>query len=770
MKSKKQIVENLLKEMTLDEKLAQLGSYWFYQLQTKAELDIYILKQKLNHGIGQITRLGGASTYDPVKIAKVGNQIQNFLVENTRLGIPALLHEESCSGAMFLGGTVFPQMVGLASSFRPELVEKMTVEIRKQMMAVGARQALAPVLDVGRDPRWGRIEETFGEDPTLVSHFGVSYIKGMQGNDLSNGVVTTGKHFIGHALSQGGMNCNPVHLGMQDIYDIYLAPFQAAIRDAKMATIMNAYPELDGEVVAASKRILTDLLRDELGFEGLIVSDYEAIVMINNFHYMTDNLGEAAKLALEAGIDVELPEIVCYGDPLKAALEAGDVSLEVLDSAVERHLNTKYDLGLFENPYVDEGVVLEVFETKEQRKLAREMANESMVLLKNAGSILPLKKEGNTLAVIGPNADFARSLHGDYSYEATRELLGYSKIENSCFEHMDEVEIASHAVKTVTVLQGIKEITGSENVLYAKGCSNQGDDVSGIAAAVEIARQADTVILVLGDLSGLTPPCTTGEFRDSVDLLLPPVQQKLAEAIIATGKPVVLVLVNGRPVAMPQLMEQVDAVLEAWIPGEEGGYAVADVLFGNINPGGKLPLSIPRHVGQVPMVYNHKPSGNKSHIYGDYVNESIKPLYPFGFGLSYTTFSYSDLEISAARAKANDSVSISCKITNNGTVDGDEIVQLYIRDQYASLPRPVKELKGYKRIKLAAGKSKVVTFELPVNQLAFYNLEKELMVEAGTIQIMVGSSSADIHLEGEFEITETTKIADRVFECPVTVK
>jgi beta-glucosidase len=770
MKLRKQKVDQLLRELTLDEKLAQLGSYWYYQLQKNAELNMQTVQEKLGNGIGQITRIGGASTYDPVKIAKVGNQIQKFLVEETRMGIPALFHEESCSGPMFLGGTVFPQMVGLASSFRPELVEEMAVEIRKQLLAVGAREALAPVLDVGRDPRWGRIEETFGEDPTMVSHFGVSYIKGVQGEDLSKGVAATGKHFIGHALSQAGMNCNPVHMGMQDVYDIYLGPFQAAIRDAKMATIMNAYPELDGEVVATSRRILTDLLRDELGFEGLVVSDYEAVVMINNFHYVTEKLDQAAKLALEAGIDVELPEIACYGEPLKAALEAGEISMEVLDTAVERHLNTKFDLGLFDNPFVDEGAVLEVFETKAQREMARKLANESMVLLKNDNSLLPLKKSIKTLAVIGPNANNARSLHGDYSYEATKELLAYLKPEHSSFVTMDIAEMAKHAVKTITVLDGIKQVVSDVNVLYAKGCFVQGEDISGIPEAVETAKKSDAVVLVLGDISGLTPPCTTGEFRDSADLRLPDIQQKLADAIFATGKPVVLVLVNGRPVAMPELMEKPDAILEAWIPGEEGGYAIADVLFGKINPGGKLPLSIPRHVGQLPIVYNHKPSGNKSHIYGDYVNESIKPLYPFGFGLSYTRFVYRDLKISTDKAKADEVVSISCSVTNDGDVAGDEIVQLYIRDQYASLPRPVKELKGYKRISLNPGESKTVTFDLPVNQLAFYTLEKDLFVEAGKIMVMVGSSSVDIHLEGMFEITESSIIKDRVFVCPVTVK
>ena len=356
-------IQELVNQMTLDEKLAQIGSYWMYELQTKGELDQLKVATKLKDGIGQIARVAGATTLDPVSAAKTANGLQKFLVEQTRLGIPAILHEECCCGAMVLGGTVYPQVLGLAATFQPELAEAMTTAIRKQLRAIGARQALAPVLDIARDARWGRVEETFGEDPTLASHFGVSFIKGLQGENLAEGVMATGKHFVGHSLSQGGLNCAPVHMGMRDVYDVYLAPFQAAIRDAAIASIMNAYPELDGEVVAASRRILTGLLREELGFDGLVVADYEAIIMIHNYQYAAADESTAACLALEAGIDVELPSIVCYGDPLKAALEAGDISLETIDLSVRRHLQKKFELGLFENPYVDEGRVLEVFET-----------------------------------------------------------------------------------------------------------------------------------------------------------------------------------------------------------------------------------------------------------------------------------------------------------------------------------------------------------------------------------------------------------------------
>ncbi|NTV37395.1 MAG: beta-glucosidase, partial [Anaerolineaceae bacterium] len=582
---------------------------------------------------------------------------------------------------------MYPQMINLASSFVPELAETITTAIRKQLLAIGARQALAPVLDVMRDPRWGRVEETFGEDPILVSNFGTAYIRGIQGKDLREGVMATGKHFIGHSLSQGGLNCGPVHMGMRDVYDIYLGPFQAAIRDAGLATMMNAYPELDGEVVAASSRILTDLLRKELGFDGLVVSDYEAIMMIHTYHHMAATLGEAGVLALKAGIDVEGPSVLCYGEPLKAALEAGDLNIETVDQAVERHLRKKFELGLFENPYVNEDTVMAVFETEEQRLLARTAAAQGMVLLKNDG-LLPLKKSIRTLAVIGPNADQGRNQLGDYSYGATREFMISMPPDGSNFAMLDKESMARHDIRIVSVLDGMRAAVSAETkIIYARGCDNLDPSKEGFAEAVRTAEQADAVVLVLGDRSGLTKNCTTGEFRDTSNLDLPGVQEELARAVVAAGKPVVVVLVNGRPCTIPWLVEHASAILEAWLPGEEGGSAVADVLFGDVNPGGKLPVTFPRHVGQLPIYYNHKPSGARSNIYGDYVSEKVSPQYPFGFGLSYTTFKYSDLKVSAQIATAGETVDISFKVANTGKVAGDEVVQLYIRDEYASFPR-----------------------------------------------------------------------------------
>ncbi|MEJ2078138.1 MAG: glycoside hydrolase family 3 N-terminal domain-containing protein [Acidobacteriota bacterium] len=739
-------VDKLLSQMTLDEKLAQIGSYWMYDLQTDGILDWVKTADRLKHGIGQITRLAGASTLDPLNAAKASNGLQKFLVEKTRLGIPAIIHEECCSGALMLGGTVYPQMLGLASTFQPELAEAMTTAIRKQLLAIGARQGLAPVLDVARDPRWGRVEETFGEDSTLVSHFGTAYIKGLQSQDLAEGVMATGKHFVGHSLSQGGLNCAPVHMGMREIYDIYLAPFQAAIRDAKLASIMNAYPEVDGEVVAASRRILTDLLRGQLGFDGFVVSDYEAIIMLHNFHKIAEDPACAAGMALNAGIDIELPNIVCYGEPLKSALINGEINLELVDMAVRRHLHKKFELGLFEHPYVDEGKVFEVFETAEQRALARQIARQSIVLLKNDG-LLPLSKSIRSLAVIGPNAHDGRNQLGDYSYAAMRQLMQFKAPENSAFLNNNLDVFSQYDVKITTVLDGIQAAVCPETeVLYTRGTGSLDGDSSGFEEAVDLAKQADAVVLVLGDRSGLTPDCTTGETRDSSDLKLPGNQEDLARALFATGLPVAIVLITGRPYALTRLAESAQAILEAWLPGEEGGSAIADILFGDVNPGGKLPITFPRSVGQVPVYYNAKPSGTKSHWYVDYVSEQVKPLYPFGHGLSYTSFEYRDLSIDRKQATIGENVAVSLAVRNIGKVAGEEVVQLYIHDEYASIPRPVKELKGYRRIRLEVGEMKRITFHLPVDQLAFYDMDSNLVLEAGKIDVMLGSSSDDIRL------------------------
>ncbi len=772
LKTLEQRQKQILAEMTLDEKIAQLGSFWTHELQVGKGFSHEKAARLLEHGIGQITRPASDTDLEPRAVASFNNAVQKFLAQETRLGIPALIHDECCSGYMGLGGTTYPQMLGLAGTFEPQLAQKMTVEIRKQMRSVGIHQGLAPVLDVARDPRWGRVEETFGEDPLLVSHFGMAYISGLQGESLESvGVMATGKHFVGHSFSQGGQNCAPVRLGIQDLWNVFLVPFSAAIRDAKLHSIMNAYPELDGEVVAASRRILTELLRDTLGFDGLVVSDYEAIQMIRTYQRVAENDRSAAVLALTAGIDVELPSRVCYAEPLRQALEAKEIDLEFVDIAVERILRKKIELGLFENPYVDDGRVLECFETDGQRLLARQIARKSLVLLKNNG-VLPLNKEMHTLAVIGPNADSKTILLGDYSYASVFDLKsGYMPGGGANWAQIDSAHIERHSIKIATILSEIKKALPAKNILYAKGCDNLENDTSGIDEAVKIARQAEAVVLVLGDRSGLTPHCTVGETRDSADLTLPGAQDALAEAILSTGKPVIAVLVTGRPYAINQLAEKADAILEAWLPGEEGAAAIVETLLGDNNPGGKLAITFPRHVGQVPIFYNQKPSGGKSNWYTDYVTVEARPLFPFGYGLSYTTFDYSQFAISRKEARAGEMIDIAVSITNSGNRPGDEVVQLYIKDEYGSLPRPVQELKGYARISLQPGETKTVIFQLPTDMLAYYDSHLDYVLESGAFKVMVGSSSKDIRCEGAFSIVGDKKavVKEPIFTCPVKV-
>lgn len=760
-------VQDLLARMTPDEKIAQLGSYWVYELQDGDALSSEKAAALLGQGIGQITRIGGASTFAPREIAHMGNTIQKYLVESTRLGIPAILHDECCNGYLALGATSFPQMIGVASTWQPELLEQMMTEIRAQLLAVGARQGLSPVLDLTRDPRWGRAEETFGEDPLLIAQMGVAYVRGLQGENLRHGVMATAKHFPGHGLSEGGLNCTPLHLGPREMRDALLLPFEAVIREANVASIMNAYCEIDGVVPAASRALMTDVLRGELGFDGLVVSDYVAVRMIHSFHHVTADAAGAAQRALQAGIDVELPSTDCYGAPLREAFDRGMVSEALLDLSVARVLQKKFELGLFEQPYVDADKVAAVYDTPAQRTLARKIAAQSIVLLKNDDALLPLSKDISTLAVVGPNADSARNMFSDYSHPAHIESL----IERAP-ETMEILRLNLQAngliegsVAAPTVLDAIRErMSPAARVLYARGCGVNDADTSGFAEAVQAARDADAVILVVGDKAGLTMDCTSGETRDRADLDLPGVQQALVEAVASVGKPTIVVLVNGRPLSISWIAENIPSILEAWLPGEEGGEAIADVLFGDVNPGGKLPMTFPRSVGQIPIYYNHKPSGGRSHWHVDYVDLPTSPLFPFGHGLSYTQFEYSNLCIEPRQISADGSVTVRVDVKNTGARAGEEVVQLYVRDEVASMPRPVQELKAFLRVPLAPEQTRTLEFVMPAAQFAFYDEAVRLVVEPGTLQVMVGSSCRDIRLRDTFEIAggETQVVPRRV--------
>jgi len=747
-------VGDLLSRMTLDEKLAQLGGVWSTSLLENGSLSEVRAREKLANGTGHMTRIGGATILRPAESARFVNALQKFLIEETRLGIPAIIHEESCAGYLARDATCFPQAIGLASTWEPRLVEAMTTVIRTQMRAVGAHHSLAPVLDVARDPRWGRTEETFGEDPYLISRMGVAYVRGLQGSNWTQGVVATGKHFVGYGASEGGMNWAPAHIPRRELFEVYLVPFAAAIKEANVASIMNAYSEIDGVPVGASKELLTDVLRGTLGFDGVVVSDYFTVPTLMNYHRIASDEGEAACWALAAGIDVELPSLQCYGAPLRCAIETGKVAITLVDAAVSRVLRMKFQLGLFERPYVDADAAPGVFDTAEQRALAHEAAQKSIVLLKNDGNVLPLAKAVSSIAVVGPSADSIRLLQGDYHYPSHLEMmLGEIKDGDLSPRPDGSVNLAQHFVPMVSVLEGIKrKVSARTTIRHATGCDVLGASTEGFAAAVTAAHQSDVTIVVVGDRSGLVDGCTSGESIDRADLGLPGVQQALVESIVATGRPVVVVLINGRPLALPWIVERVPAIIEAWLPGEEGGTAIADVLFGDYNPGGRLPISVPATVGQVPVYYNHKPSGGRSNWKGDYVGVSSKPLFPFGHGLSFTRFEYANLRVAPSQVDAAGTVQVEVEVTNVGDRGGEEVVQLYVNDVVASVTRPVKELKGFERVALDPGESRNVCFNLPVSAFAFYDRDMRLVVEPGTTSVMVGSSSENIHLTGQFEI------------------
>ncbi len=499
-------VDALMAEMTLEEKIAQLGSYWVYEMLDGSTYSPEKAERLLHNGIGQITRVGGSSNLRPAQVAALANQIQKYLIENTRLGIPAVIHEECCSGYMTRGATVFPQAIGVASTWDPELTQAMGDVIRQQMRAVGAHHALAPVLDVARDARWGRTEETFGEDPYLTARLGVAYIKGIQGDDLKHGIAATGKHFVGYSVTEGGMNWAPAHLGWRELREVYLYPFEAAIREAKMASIMNAYHEIDGIPCGSSKELLTDLLREEWGFDGTVVSDYFAVNMLLEYHHVAPTKSAAAKQALAAGIDVELPSTDCFGDPLLAAVKNGDVPMELIDRALRRVLAQKFVLGVFDQPYVDVEAVN--FDTPEQRQFAREIAHKTMVLLKNEDDFLPLSKQLDSIAVIGPSADSVRNLFGDYAYPAHMEMLIEATAQNNMFNQpLPEglnAQSADDFIPAISVLAAIKaQVSPDTKVIYARGCDVTDPSTDGFAAAVDAAKQAKVAVVVVGDKAGL---------------------------------------------------------------------------------------------------------------------------------------------------------------------------------------------------------------------------------------------------------------------------
>ncbi|WP_313492342.1 glycoside hydrolase family 3 N-terminal domain-containing protein [Sphingobacterium multivorum] len=748
-------VSDLLGRMTVEEKVGQLSKLLGWEMYSKNGKQVTI-SNKLRKAVKeqhigllwatlradpwtQKTLLNGLS---PVEAARATNAIQRYMVDSTRLGIPLLLSEEAPHGHMAIGATVFPTAIGQASTWNPQLIQDMASTIAMETYAVGGKNGYGPVLDLARDPRWSRTEETYGEDPYLIGQMGTAMICGFQGEKLGerDKIIGTLKHFVAYAAPDGGHNGESVSVGERSLRQYFLPPFERAVKSGA-GSVMTAYNSIDGIPCSANPWLLKDILRKDWGFTGFVVSDLLSISGLNGGHATAATAEEAASQSIHAGLDVDLSG-TGYGSNLLKAFQQGLVESAVLDTAVARVLRMKFNLGLFDHPYVDEKLVAQKVATAQNKTVARQVARESIVLLKNDQHILPLSKSLKRIAVIGPNADNAYNQLGDYTAPQAEG-------------------------KVQTLLTGIRAAVGnSTKVDYVKGCAIRDTSNSDIAAAVAAAKQADAVVLVLGGSSARdfktsyqatgaanVDPNTvsdmeSGEGFDRVSLDMMGDQIKLLKAIQATGKPVVLVTIMGRPLNLNWAAEHVPAIVNAWYPGQEGGLAIADVLFGDYNPAGRLPISVPRSVGQLPVHYNHtKP---KHH---DYVEMSAKPLYAFGYGLSYSSFDYSNLQVSL-KENGNDFVcTVSFDVANNGKLAGDEVAQLYVVDEVSSVVTPVMQLKRFERKNIAAGKKERYSFQLTKEDLKLWSSSNAWKTEKGKFKFLVGASSDDIRLKGEMELT-----------------
>ena len=740
-----QRVADLLARMTLEEKVAQLTCLWQTRPQAKPQTDFSIdrgdfspdkASQVMKYGIGQIARQ--RERKGPREGAVFANAVQKWLIEHTRLGIPAILHDEILHGHMAQGSTSFPQPIALSTTWDPEFVSKVFTVAALETRVRGSHQVLGPNLDVAREPRWGRTEETYGEDPYLVSRMAVAVIKALQGPGPGidgDHIIATAKHYAAHGQPEGGTNIAPANYSERVLREVFLPSFKAAVTEAGIMSVMPSYNEIDGVPSHVNKWLLERVLRKEWGFKGYVVSDYYAIPQLMDLHHVAGDKAEAARLALEAGIDIELPDPDCFR-MLVQLVKEGRVSEAAVDKAVMRNLRAKFLLGLFENPYVDPDRAVEVTNSIEHRGLAAEAARRAITLLKNDNNLLPLDRGRlKSLAVIGPNAD---RVH----------LGGYS----------------DNPGRGVSVLQGITEKVGNKiRVTFAEGCkitkeggdwwadtshlSDESADARLIAQAVYVAKAADVAVLVLGGNEDTNKEGWAENHlgdRDSLDLIGH--QNDLVKAVLETGKPTIVVLINSGPLSINYIAEKVPAVLEGFYLGQETGIGIADVLFGDYNPSGKLTVSFPRSVGQLPIYYNRKPTARRGYLY-----TSKQPLFPFGYGLSYTSFEYSNLKVSPAQIGSAGQTKVNVTVTNSGQRAGDEIVQLYIRDLVSSVTRPVMELKDFRRVSLAPGESKTVEFVITPDKLSFLNLNMESVVEPGWFDIMVGTSSVK-YLTAKLEV------------------
>jgi beta-glucosidase len=707
-----QRVKDLLGRMSLHEKIKQMQ-----HLQ-----DVKGIGALKGESYGCIMNTGSTAS----EVASQNAQIQNYMKKETRWGIPVLTVTEALHGVYQGGCTIYPQAIAQGSTFNPGLVVSMVEMMSKDLKAMNIHQVLAPDLDIARELRWGRVEETYGEDPFLIATMGVAYVKTAQ----KNNIICTPKHFVAHGTPTGGLNMALVSGGERDLRSLYLYPFEKVITEAKPLSIMNAYSSYDGVPLAGSQYYLTKLLRNELGFNGYVISDWESVDMLRYFHHTSANKADAAKQAIEAGIDLEAAS-TCYLELEKMAQEK-QIDIKYIDQAVSHILYVKFASGLFDNP-VNDGIDLnEVIHSKESIALAKQIADESIVLLKNQNSILPLSADKyKSIAVLGPNA--GQFQPGDYTWSR--------KTENG-----------------ISLLQGLKNGVGNNISLhYAKGCDAWSQNKDGFSEAIDAAQKSDVAIIVVGTESGTfsdNENATCGEGFDLSDLKLPGVQEELIKAIKATGKPIIVVLVSGKPLAIPWVKENADAVLVQFYGGEQQGNALADVLLGKVNPSGRLNVSFPQSVGHLPCYYNYNPS-DKGHYHEhgslekpgrDYVFSNPDALWSFGYGLSYTTFNYLDATINKDKVKANDTITIDVKIQNTGKADGKEVVQLYVHDLVSSVVTPVKQLKAFSKVFVKAGEIKTVRLTLPISELSLYNQSMIRIVEPGQFELQIGAASDDMKI------------------------
>ena len=786
-------VDSLLAEMTLAEKVGQLGSRWVGNdmdgdadekagaddapqpdrpervdhsksehetLNLAPMQDVFAaagsvsLAEASRHGLGHLTRVYGSRPVSPADGAAELVRQQRVVMASSRLGIPALVHEECLTGFTAYGATVYPAAIAWGATFDPALIERMAAAIGTDMAALGVHQGLSPVLDVVRDYRWGRVEETIGEDPYLVSMIASGYVRGLQ----SSGLIATLKHFAGYSSSRGARNHGPVPMGRRELLDVILPPFEMAVREAHVGSVMNSYSDVDNVPAAADHWLLTDVLRNQWGFEGTVVSDYWAVPFLATMHRVAADFEDAGALSLAAGMDVELPDTVAFTQALAAKVESGALSEDLIDRAARRLLLQKAELGLLDAGWTPEQTVTDAervdLDSAGNRILAAEVAERSIVLL-DQGTALPLLGEGRPaikrVAVVGPCADDPRTFMGCYAFP-NHVQPRYPKLGLG-------VEVVTPLAALTTELSGVE-------VSHAAGCHVRAIDRSGLEAAVTAAQEADVCVAFVGDLAGMFGNGTSGEGCDAEDLQLPGVQTELLEALLGTGTPVVVVVVSGRPYALGAVASRTAGLVQAFMPGEEGGAALAGLLSGRLNPSGRLPVQIPKLPGGQPGTYLQPPLGAE---HGGTSNLDPTPLFPFGHGDSYTSFAVEKLSISAEEVPTDGEFTVSARVINTGDRAGSHVVQLYLHDVVASVVRPVKQLCGFLRIDLDPHESAEVTFRVHADRTAFTGTDLQRVVEPGEIEIMVGSSAADLPLQGRVRLTGQRRVigADRALSTPV---